>query len=110
MVGEVNKERRLKRRFDIRQDVTYKVLDRGAKTGTGRTLNISSSGVWFTTQSLLPTGTPLEISMDWPVTLDISMKLMIYGSVVRSDQKGAAVAIERHQFRKERRGHAPGKW
>ena len=27
------------------------------------------------------------------------MKLMIYGCVVRSDQQGAALAIERYEFR-----------
>ena len=39
--------------------------------------------------------------MSWPVLLNDScpMKLMIYGCVVRSNEKGAAVAIERYEFR-----------
>ncbi|MGO9895557.1 MAG: hypothetical protein ACLPX8_15265 [Bryobacteraceae bacterium] len=93
----------MKRRFQIEQDVRYKMLygQRIAETGTGRTVNISSGGVWFTTDSMLATGMPIELSMSWPVLLNDScaMKLMIYGCVVRSNEKGAAVAIERYEFR-----------
>jgi len=54
-----------------------------------------------TTDSMLATGMPIELSMTWPVLLNDScaMKLMIYGCVVRSNEKGAAVAIERYEFR-----------
>lgn len=101
------RERRMKRRFHIEQEVRYKMLygQRIAETGTGKTLNISSSGVWFTTESMLTTGMPVEVSMNWPVLLNDScpMKLMIYGCVVRSNEKGAAVAIERYEFRTQGR-------
>jgi hypothetical protein len=97
------RERRLKRRFHIEQDVRYKMLygQRIAETGVGRTANISSGGVWFTTETMLTSGMPVELSMSWPVLLNDScpMKLMIYGCVVRSNERGAAVAIERYEFR-----------
>ena len=93
----------MKRRFQIEQEVRYKMLygQRIAETGSGKTTNISSSGVWFTTENMLTTGMPVELSMNWPVLLNDScpMKLMIYGCVVRSNEKGAAVAIERYEFR-----------
>jgi len=96
-------ERRTKRRFEIEQDVRYKMLygQRLAETGTGKTVNISSGGIWFTTEVLLTSGMPIELSVTWPVLLNDScpMKLMIYGCVVRSNEKGAAVAIERYEFR-----------
>jgi len=101
------RERRMKRRFNIEQDVRYKMLygQRIAETGSGKTANISSGGVWFTTESMLTIGMPVEISMNWPVLLNDScpMKLMIYGCVVRSNEKGAAVAIERYEFRTQGR-------
>jgi hypothetical protein len=101
------RERRLKRRFQIEQDVRYKMLygQRIAEMGSGRTANISSSGVWFTTENMLTIGMPVEISMNWPVLLNETcpMKLMIYGCVVRSNEKGAAVAIERYEFRTQGR-------
>ncbi len=98
-----DRERRIKRRFTIEQDVRYKMLygQRIAETGAGKTMNISSGGVWFTTENMLTSGMPIELSMNWPVLLNDScpMKLMIYGCVVRSNEKGAAVAIERYEFR-----------
>jgi hypothetical protein len=101
------RERRLKRRFHIEQDVRYKMLygQRIAEMGSGRTQNISSSGIWFTTENMLTIGMPVEISMNWPVLLNETcpMKLMIYGCVVRSNEKGAAVAIERYEFRTQGR-------
>lgn len=97
------RERRNKRRFGIEQEVRYKMLygQRIAETGTGKTMNISSGGVWFSTENLLTAGMPVELSMNWPVLLNDScpMKLMIYGCVIRSNDKGAAVAIERYEFR-----------
>ena len=101
--GKSDRERRIKRRFQIDQEVRYKMLygQRIAETGTGRTMNISSGGVWFSTENMLTSGMPVELSMSWPVLLNDScpMKLMIYGCVVRSNEKGAAVAIERYEFR-----------
>ncbi len=103
MNSRSERERRTKRRFMIDQEVKYKMLygQRIAETGVGRTLNISSGGVWFSTENMLTSGMPVELSMNWPVLLNDScpMKLMIYGCVVRSNEKGAAVAIERYEFR-----------
>jgi c-di-GMP-binding flagellar brake protein YcgR len=97
------RERRNKRRFQIEQEVRYKMLygQRIAETGTGRTINISSGGVSFTTENVLTMGMPVELSMNWPVLLNDScpMKLMIYGCVVRAQDGGAVVAIERYEFR-----------
>ena len=96
-------ERRTKKRFHIEQEVRYKMLygQRIAETGVGKTVNISSGGLWFTTENPLTAGMPVELSMSWPVLLHDScpMKLMIYGCVVRSNDRGAAVVIERYEFR-----------
>jgi c-di-GMP-binding flagellar brake protein YcgR len=101
--GKSDRERRTKRRFQIDQEVRYKMLygQRIAETGVGRTMNISSGGVWLSTENMLTSGMPVELSMNWPVLLNDScpMKLMIYGCVIRSNEKGAAVAIERYEFR-----------
>jgi hypothetical protein len=105
------RERRSKRRFQIEQEVRYKMLygQRIAETGNGKTLNISSGGVWFSTESMLTAGMPVELSMTWPVLLNDNcpMKLMIYGCVVRSSESGAAVAIERYEFRTQGRSYPP---
>jgi hypothetical protein len=95
-------ERRTKRRFAMDQEVKYKLCGKiFPGTGTGRTLNFSSGGVWLSTENMLPSGAPVELSLNWPALLNDScpMKLMVYGCVVRSDERGAAVAIERYEFR-----------
>jgi hypothetical protein len=102
-------DRRTKRRFGIEQGLRYKLLygSRVTEAGSGQTVNISSSGVWFKTDAVLSTGLPIELSMAWPARLNdvCPMKLMIYGCVVRSGQNGSALAIERYEFRTQ--GSAP---
>ncbi len=101
--GTGERERRIKRRFPVAQEVRYKMLygQRIAETGQGKTNNISSSGVWFSTENMLTPGMPVELSVKWPVLLieTCPMKLMIDGCIVRSNEQGAAVAIERYEFR-----------
>jgi hypothetical protein len=74
---------------------------RVVETGAGKTTNISSGGVCFTTANMLSIGIPVELSMNWPVLLNQNcpLKLMIYGCVVRSNDKGSAIMIERYEFR-----------
>ena len=104
------RDRRAKKRFRIAQEVRYKMLygQRIAETGSGRTVNISSGGVWLTTENPLTAGMPVELAMTWPVLLHDScpMKLMIYGCVIRSSEKGAAISIERYEFRTQGRAFA----
>lgn len=100
-------ERRRKRRFAIEQQLKYKVLhaDRLPEIGVGRSVNISSGGICFTTETVLALGTPIEISMPWPALLNdiCPIKLVIYGSVIRSEANRTAVAIERQEFRTQGR-------
>jgi hypothetical protein len=115
---QAENERRSKKRFHIEQEVRYKMLygQRIAETGVGKTVNISSGGLWITTENVLTAGMPVELSMSWPALLHDScpMKLMIYGCVIRSSEKGAAVSIERYEFRtqgsrsfQQAQAHAP---
>jgi len=61
--GKADRERRIKRRFQIDQEVKYKMLygQRIAETGSGMTTDISSSGVRFNTVNTLSAGMPIEI-------------------------------------------------
>lgn len=100
--GPRRADRRAAIRFDIQQDVRYKLLNRGHdETGSGRTVNISSRGVLFTTERHLRAGERLEISVNWPARLDnrCPLKLVATGKVVRSQQGLAAISIERYEFR-----------
>jgi len=101
-------ERRLKRRFGIERDARYKLLFgyRIAETGAAKTVNISSSGVWIRTATALPEGVPIERAISWPALLNDScpMTLMVFGCVLRSSDSGAAISIERYEFRTQGSG------
>jgi hypothetical protein len=96
-------DRRSKRRSTIEQGVRYRLIygSRVTESGAGRTANISSNGIWFTTDRVLGSGLLVELSMSWPILLNdvCPMKLMIYGCIVRSGPAGAALSIERYEFR-----------
>jgi hypothetical protein len=70
-------------------------------SGTGKTLNIGSGGVLFTTEEQLPLGGTVELSVHWPAKLDGScpLKFVAIGRVIRSEADIAAVRIERYEFR-----------
>lgn len=95
-----DRERRMKKRFHLQMEVRYKMLygQRITEAGMGKIANISSGGIWFTTERTLTPSMPVELSVNWPVLLNDScaMQLMIYGCVIRSNSQGAAVGIERY--------------
>jgi len=112
MPNSVNTERRACTRFALELKVDYTVSDRGRallKTGSGRTIDLSSSGLSFTTDSPLIAGLRLKISIDWPVLLDgaARLQLVISGAVVRANGGSAALRIQRHRFRTSRLGLEP---
>lgn len=96
-------ERRNAERMSIEREVHYRVLNKkdGEAEAIGRTLNISSSGVLFTTQHMLPPGRRLELAISWPAQLDnrCSLKLVARGRVVRYEGDRAALEILQHEFR-----------
>jgi len=91
------------------QEVRYKRLGKGrtvTQVGTGRVINISSKGILFSTESLLPQGERIEVSVSWPARLNDTtpLKLVILGSVVRGEEKQAAVSIDHYEFKTRRAG------
>src|SRR5579864_471995 len=88
-------DQRLNRRYPITLEIEYKLLRKGRveRLGQGRTLNVSSGGVLFEANESLPSGSSIELLMQWPFLLEgvCPLKLVIHGSVVRSDSKGVAV-------------------
>ncbi len=95
-------DRRTAVRFPIEQDVRYKIFTRSTiEVGSGRTINMSSTGVLFTTERILMPGERLELAVAWPAHLDnrCALKLVTTGRVVRSEDGRAAIAIERYEFR-----------
>ncbi|MGH9720130.1 MAG: PilZ domain-containing protein [Bryobacteraceae bacterium] len=96
-------DRRASQRLPIEREVRYKVYD--GKTvkliGSGKTVNISSGGVLFTTENPLAQGERVELSMSWPAQLNgtLSLKFVAMGRLVRCSESQAALAIERYEFK-----------
>lgn len=96
-------ERRSADRFPIEREVRYKILNKrnSQEEGIGKTINISSSGVLFTTDQILLPGKRLELSISWPAQLDnkCQLKLVARGRVARLEQGRAAIEIQQYEFR-----------
>ena len=96
-------ERRHSDRFPIEREVRYRVLNKrgGEDTGEGKTLNISSSGILFTSEHLLLPGRRMELAVSWPAQLDnqVALKLVARGRVVRFEDGRAALEIQQYEFR-----------
>ncbi len=106
-------ERRRSSRFPIEREVRYKTLNQRAETlaGNGKTLNISSSGVLFTSDHDLPIGTRLEVSISWPAQLNEKclLNLVARGRVTRHNKGQLALQIQQYEFRTQSRPGALGK-
>jgi hypothetical protein len=102
--ADATDDRRTSNRLPIEREVRYKVLG-GRKTikqtGTGKTLNMSSGGVLFTTETALPEGERVELAVSWPAQLNdtLPLKLVAMGRLVRTDETSAAISIERYEFK-----------
>ncbi len=96
-------ERRTADRFPIEREVKYRVISRrnGDAAGAGRTVNMSSSGILFSTEEELTPGRQIEVSVAWPAQLNnqTPLKLVARGRVVRSENRQAALEIQHYEFR-----------
>jgi hypothetical protein len=93
-------ERRSKVRYPIELDVRF-LPSKNGTYNTGRTVNISSSGLLISSASIVGEGTALHIMIQWPYTLDgrIPLQLVAAGVVVRSTPSLFAVTVKSYQFR-----------
>jgi hypothetical protein len=94
-------ERRSRQRFPLALAVEYRLLGRGARRGSGWTLNISSTGVLFEAAESEPLSGSIELMVSWPFVMDggCALKLVMKGRVVRIEGRGIAIESTQHEFR-----------
>jgi hypothetical protein len=101
-------ERRKCRRFPIECPASFRILNgvEASQRGQGSTVNISSRGVLLAVDRPVAKGALLEVSVEWPAKLDnrSGLKLILRGSVIRSEKNRIAVTIQKHEFRTAGRG------
>ena len=104
----LNPDRRGSVRFPVNLELRYSVVGRcgPAENGSGRTIDMSSSGLSFTADTPLSVGLRLDVSIDWPVLLDggVQLQIVASGVVVRTSGGDTAIRIERHDFRTRHAG------
>jgi PilZ domain-containing protein len=103
MKEKLRAERRHSDRFPIEREVRYQIINkRGSEeVGEGKTINMSSAGVLFTSQQLLVPGRRVELSISWPAQLNdkCALKLVARGRVVRFEEGRTAIEIQQYEFR-----------
>ncbi|HZU25835.1 MAG TPA: PilZ domain-containing protein [Bryobacteraceae bacterium] len=96
-------DRRASDRFPIERELKFRVLTRknGDEGGAGKTVNMSSNGVLFTTDQVLLPGRRIEVAISWPAQLNskVALKLVAKGRVVRFEPGLAAIEIQQYEFR-----------
>ena len=96
-------DRRRSNRFPVREEVRYRVLRARSHSleGYGKTIDMSSGGVLFTTESELPHGRLVELAVNWPARLGgvCPLRFIAVGRVIRSDAVTAVVRIEKYEFK-----------
>ena len=82
--SEATEDRRTSNRLPIEREVRYKVLagKNVKQMGMGKTLNMSSGGVLFTTEGQLPAGERVELSVSWPAQLNDTLPLKLVALVI----------------------------
>jgi hypothetical protein len=104
MTEKLRAERRHSDRFPIERELKYRVINnkRGSEeAGDGKTLNMSSAGVLFTSEQMLVPGRRVELSISWPAQLNdkCALKLVARGRVVRFEEGRTAIEIQQYEFR-----------
>jgi hypothetical protein len=99
-------ERRADKRYTLLLDLRWKLVRRRRvlESGTGHTLDLSSSGILLDAGRHLPEGLNLELSVSWPVLLHnvAPLQLSVSGRIVRSEGSQAAIQMVQHEFRTAR--------
>jgi len=103
MLFNSDNNRRKTSRFPIVREIRYRVSTRDNlfETGVGNTVNISSSGVLFTTEKPILPGRRVEVAISWPAELNrnTALKLVARGRIVRVEDGQAAAELQNFEFR-----------
>ena len=105
-MGEVMDEQKIERRragrYSIERDMKWKWHGKRTREAPehGRTVNISSGGVLFTTSFCLPLGKLVQVGINWPGATESEggLQLIAKGRVVRSEAGCTAVEFRQREF------------
>jgi hypothetical protein len=93
-------ERRAAVRVRIECPSRYETNSGPKQSGVGHTIDMSNTGIAFTTESLLPADAKLTLLVRWPVRLegDIPIELHAAGRIARTEEMKAALEVDSISF------------
>ena len=93
---DVGRERRASPRVPTILEVRYRVFSDGSliAAGQGRTVNMSKTGILFTTEGRLARGDSAELLVAWPTGL----RMIVGGRLVRFHGAHAAIACQSYKI------------
>lgn len=93
-------EQRKSRRFELKLPLEITRAGSDHVRRLGETRNVSSAGVLFSLDFMLPLGESIEYIITLPVNRDgaSTVRLRCMGKVVRHETYGAAATLERYEF------------
>jgi len=93
-------ERRAAARVRIECPLRYETHSEPRRAGEGHTIDMSSAGISFTAESLLPTNVKVTLYVQWPVHLEgnVPVELRAVGRLVRAESLQAAMKLEEMKF------------
>jgi hypothetical protein len=95
-------DRRACPRFPLKLALTCRIGgSHPAAASVGLTVNISSAGLLFASESTFVPGQRVQVIVDWPARLNgrIPLSLVLDGRILRCENGQAAVLVRRHEFR-----------
>lgn len=102
IITEISGDRRDSQRYATDLPLEYTAVRNGSWIGggAGTAVDMSSTGVAFTSSQILQPGVQVELTMEWPGAKNgQAMELVISGRVVRSDAQTTAIRKEHYEFR-----------
>ena len=100
---EFAQDRRSTHRYPIELPIQYTIVKNylAVGTGTGSSIDLSTGGIAFTSDTPVRIGSYLELSISWPALLNqtCALKLRAAGRVVRSEHNRTAISLDRYEFR-----------
>ena len=103
LTNDMMQERRVAGRYAIERDVRWKLRSKKSREApaSGRTVNISSSGVLFSTSTSPVPGSIIEVAISWPVAVDgdVELQLIARGRLTRCHDGLAAIHFQQREFR-----------
>jgi hypothetical protein len=101
-VAHSDRERRIGVRIPLACAMWYEAGSSAQKnTGVGRVIDMSNSGIAFTTESLLRRNTRVALHIQWPVRLqgEVPVELFASGKVIRAERTRAALQYDQIAFK-----------